>query len=127
MKMEEKRLSVRLSRGGWCGATGACTALVLEPTDSSYRVVAWIRGTRLPIRVLTQSWHGWRSVGVWVQDGWKLSEKGEPVLNAYEAEYRFDGKTYQHNPSVSPARSLEGKVAGEVVIPESAKEQPLYP
>lgn len=102
----------------WCGS-GGCPTLVLERTAASYRLITRIFITRLPIRVLTSSSHGWRNLAVWKEGG-----SPEP---GYEAELRFDGKTYPINPSVPPARPLRGKVAGEVVIPKSAKEEPLYP
>jgi hypothetical protein len=84
----------------WCG-TGGCPTLVLEPTGDSFRVVASILATRPPIRVLTEKSNGWRDISVWVQGG-----SPQP---GYEAELRFDGKTY-HNPPYPPHRRSPGEV-----------------
>ncbi len=93
--------------------------LILAAKDSSYGVVTKVTITRPPIRVLTSTSNGWRDITVWVEGGGM-----EP---GYEAELRFDGKTYPRNPSVPPARQLTRKVAGEIVVPESAEGKLLYP
>jgi hypothetical protein len=101
----------------WCGS-GGCSTLILTPDGSSWRIVANIRITRPPIYVLADMSNGWRSVGVWVQGG--------GIQPGYEAELRFDGKTYPKNPSVPPARRLERKPEGEVVIPSTQDATLLY-
>ncbi len=101
----------------WCGS-GGCNTLILTPNGSSWRIVANIRITRPPIYVLTDVSNGWRSIGVWVQGG--------GIQRGYEAELRFDGKTYPKNPSVPPARRLEKKPEGEVVIPSTQDAKFLY-
>ena len=106
------------STGTYCGS-GGCPTLVLAPQGSSFRVVAHILITRPPIRVLSGSSHGWRSLGVWVQGG--------GIQPGYEAELQFDGKSYPTNPSVSPARPLAANAAGKIVIPQGADGTLLYP
>jgi hypothetical protein len=104
--------------GPWCGS-GGCTTLILEPTDSSFRVVAKITVTWAPIRVLPSTSHGWRDIAVFVHGG--------GILKAYNARLSFDGKTYPVNPSTPPAVHLTGKITGRIVVPESAEGIPLYP
>ncbi len=108
---------VYLSGSKWCGS-GGCNTLILTPDGSSWRIVTNIRITRPPIYVLSHISKGWHSIGVWVQGG--------GIQPGYEAELRFNGKTYPKNPSVSPARRLEGKVVGEVVIPSAQDAKRLY-
>jgi len=109
---------VYLTGNGWCGS-GGCNTLILGRDGSSWRVVTNITITRPPIRVLSNTSNGWHTIGVWVQGG--------GIQPGYEAELRFDGKTYPRNPSTPPARPLEGKAAGEVVVPSSQVGTPLYP
>ncbi len=103
--------------GNWCGS-GGCTTLILTQDAGSWRIVTRITIARLPIRVLTNTSHGWRSIGVWVQGG--------GIRSGYEAELRFNGKSYPRNPSVPPARRLTGKPAGEVVIASERDATPLW-
>ncbi len=103
--------------GNWCGS-GGCTTLILTRDAGSWRIVTRITIVQLPIRVLMNTSHGWRSIGVWVQGG--------GIQPGYEAELRFDGKSYPRNPSVPPARRLTGKAAGEVVIGSAQDATPLY-
>jgi hypothetical protein len=100
----------------WCGS-GGCTTLVLTRENSDYRVVARIPITRLPIRVLADTSHGWRKIGAWMQGG--------GIQPGYEAELSFDGRTYHLNPSISPARRLAKKAAGEVVVSSTQEGKPL--
>jgi hypothetical protein len=102
----------------WCGS-GGCRTLILARNGASWKVVKHITITRPPIRVLSSTSHGWHDISVWVAGG--------GILQAYEAELRFDGKTYPGNPSVPPARKLEGKVPGETVIPSMQGGTRLYP
>ena len=108
---------VYLLSNGWCGS-GGCKTLVLTRTGTSWRIVANITITRPPIRVLANSSNGWRNIGVWVQGG--------GIQPGYEAELRFDGKSYPRNPSVPPARRLYGKPIGEIVIHSNEGATLLY-
>jgi hypothetical protein len=102
----------------WCGS-GGCETLILTRDAGSWRIVTEITITQLPIRVLTDTSHGWRSIGVWVQGG--------GIQPGHEAELRFDGRSYPRNPSVPPARQLEGNPDGEVLISSTRDATPLYP
>lgn len=108
---------VYLMGKSWCGS-GGCNTLILERNGSSWRIVTNIRITRRPIRVLTKKSHGWCSLGVWVQGG--------GIQPGYEAELLFNGKSYPRNPSVPPARRLEGNPEGKVVIPSVQDGKLLY-
>lgn len=109
---------VYLTGDGWCGS-GGCTMLILAREAESWRVVTKITITRLPIRVLNQTSHGWHTIGVWVEGG--------DIRAGYEAELRFDGRSYPKNPSTLPARPLSGEAGGEVVISTSQEGTPLFP
>jgi hypothetical protein len=100
-----------------CGS-GGCPTLVLVRTGDSWKILKYITITRPPIRVLSSTSHGWHDISVVVSGG--------GILDLYEAELRFDGKSYPGNPSVPPARRLIGRVPGEIVIP-SEGVTPLYP
>ena len=108
---------VYLSGSKWCGS-GGCNTLILTPHGNSWRIVAKILVTRPPIYVLSDVSKGWHSIGVWAQGG--------GVQPGYEAELRFNGKTYPVSPFVSPARRLEAKPVGEVVIPSTQDAKLLY-
>jgi len=95
----------------WCG-TGGCTTLILEPQNSSYRIITRLTVIRLPIRVLESKSNGWHDLGVWVQGG--------GIQPGYEARLSFNGKTYPHNPSVLPAQPSKEKAPGKVVISEAS-------
>ena len=92
--------------------------LVMAPKGASYRVVTATAVTQLPIRVLAAETNGWHDIGVWVQGG--------GIQTGYEADLPFAGETYPTNPSTPPARRLEGKAAGEIVVPVTAQGAPLY-
>lgn len=98
---------VRLSGNNWCGS-GGCNTLILTPDKDSWKIVTNIRITQPPVYVLPGMSKGWRHVGVRVQGG--------GIQPGYVAELRFNGKTYPRNPSVPPARRLQGKPGGEVLI-----------
>jgi hypothetical protein len=108
---------VYLINSRWCGS-GGCSLLILKQDRSSWRIVTNITITRPPIRVLTNISKGWHNIGVWVQGG--------GIQPGYEAELRFNGKSYPRNPTVSPARQLKEKSAGEVVIPITKGGVSLY-
>jgi hypothetical protein len=109
---------VYVTGGRWCGS-GGCPTLVLAQKDSSYRVVSDISITWPPIRVLANKSNGWRSISVWVRGG--------GIRPGYQAELRFDGKTYPTNPSIPPAKRFAGRATGEVVVASSQEGVPLYP
>jgi len=108
---------VYLTGSGNCGS-GGCDTLILARNGNSWKIVSTISITRLPIRVLANTLNGWRNLGVRVQGG--------GIQPGYEAELRFDGKTYPENPSVPPARPTKKRLTGEVVIASTDKALPLF-
>jgi hypothetical protein len=112
-----KEVIVYLSGRAWCG-TGGCTMLILSPEGTSYRVVTKTTVTRLPIRVLDTKSNGWHDISVVAR-----INGIEPL---YETMLPFDAETYPSNPSMSPARRLDGKVHGKIVMPVTAEGTPLY-
>lgn len=108
---------VSVSGRSWCGS-GGCNSYILARDGDSWSVVTKMTITRTPIRVLATTSNGWRNITVWVQGG--------GIQPGYEAELRFNGKTYPSNPSMPPARRLAGTVAGQVVLPSSRDGVPLW-
>src|ERR1019366_1518014 len=104
---------VYLTGLSWCGS-GGCPTLVLTPKGSSYKLLSRILVTRPPIRVLAGKSYGWHNLAVWVGGG--------GIQPGYEAELRFDGKSYPISPANPPARHLVGAAHGEIVIPAPASE-----
>lgn len=113
-----REVIVYVSGRSWCG-TGGCLMLVLASEGPSYRVVAQTSITPLPIRVLETKSNGWHDISVIVAGG--------GIQPGYESELSFDGKTYPSNPSVPPARQLQGKVRGKIVISDTTENEVLYP
>ena len=101
-----------------CGS-GGCVTLILASAGANYKIVTAVTITRAPILVFSNSSNGWRNIGVWVQGG--------SILPGYEAELRFNGKTYPSNPSMPPARQITGHPPGRVVISSALGDTPLYP
>jgi hypothetical protein len=98
---------VYMTGDDWCGS-GGCPTLVLTPAGSSWKLVSSLSVAHTPIRVLSNKFYGWHSLGVMVGGG--------GIINAYEAELRFNGKKYPYNPSMPPARRAKKGAAGDVVI-----------
>lgn len=107
---------VYVSGQGWCGS-GGCTMLILEPTESSFKVLGRVTIVQLPIRLLHSMSHDHPDIGVLVQGG--------GILSAYEAVLSFNGKSYPRNPSVPPARKVSA-VQGKVLIATTESSMPLY-
>jgi hypothetical protein len=112
-----KEVIVYITGRTWCGS-GGCRMLILAPEGTSYRVVTETTITRPPIRVLTTKSNGWHDISVVVAGG--------GIQPGYEAILAFDGSTYPSNPSMPPARQLEGKAAGKIVIPVKVEGTSLY-
>jgi hypothetical protein len=97
-----------------CGS-GGCTAFIIEASDpGSYRVITKLTVTRLPIKALRETSHGWRRITVRVSD----RDRGE-----YTVRLTFDGVTYPNNPSVAPAQEIRSGYSGVTVVSES--QQPV--
>lgn len=108
---------VYLIGSGWCGS-GGCNTLILARTGTSWKVISTMTVTRPPIRVLSETSHGWHSLGALVAGG--------GITRAYEAVLRFNGKSYPRNPTVSPAFPVKAP-EGDIVIPSSSNASALYP
>jgi hypothetical protein len=93
--------------------------LVLAPQGSSFKVITRMMITRPPIRVLATKTNGWSDLSVHVRGG--------GIVNGYDAQLSFNGKKYPSNPSVPPARKLQTKPTGNVIIPSIDNATPLYP
>jgi len=100
----------------WCGS-GGCTMLIVESTQSVFKVLADVSIVQLPIRLLPSLKYGHPDIGVMVRGG--------GIQPGYEAVLSFDGKSYPRNPSVKPARKIIG-VRGRVIIANTDDSVPLY-
>ena len=101
-----------------CGS-GGCTLFVLAPAGPSFKVITETTITHPPIRVLATKTNGWNDLSVRVQGG--------GIQPGYDAKLSFNGKKYPGNPSVPPARKLQGNPAGESVISSLENATSLYP
>jgi hypothetical protein len=101
----------------WCGS-GGCNLYILQKSGKSWKIVTSTTITNPPIRILDRKLNGWHSLGVWIQGG--------GIQPGYEAELRFNGKTYPRNPSVPPARRAAKNIKGEVLIDSNQQPKPLW-
>ena len=92
--------------------------IILATEGTDYRLVTRSTVTRLPVRVLASKSHEWHDIGVVVAGG--------GIQPGYEALLPFDGKSYPVDPSMPPARRLDGKVQGRIVISATAEGKPVY-
>ena len=102
---------------GMCG-TGGCDFTILTPDAHSWREVASMSVTQLPIRLLDTSSRGWRDISVTVGGG---------GIRRQEAILSFDGNSYPDNPTVPPARPAETSPAGRILIPADSEGTLLFP
>src|SRR5712692_10275993 len=86
----------------WCGS-GGCPTLILTRDAGSWRIVTKITITQPPIRVLTNTSHGWRSIGVWVQGG--------GIQQGYEAT-PLQRKILSAESVCSSGPAIEGETGG---------------
>jgi len=91
-----------------CG-TGGCPLFVFRQGPDAYELVARMSVVQVPVRVSSQSTHGWRDLVVAVAGGG--APAGDVVL-------KFDGKTYPANPTVPPAEPAASLEGTEIVIGE---------
>jgi hypothetical protein len=106
-----------LSGNGFCGS-GGCTMYVLTPVGNTYTVIGRSTLVWLPVRALTSVSHGRCDLAVWVQGG--------GIQPGHEVILQFDGKKYQSNPTIPPAKSARGVAAGRVLIPKDVIAEVLY-
>jgi len=96
----------------YCGS-GGCTLFVLQRQPVGYRIVLRSTVTRLPIRLLSTSSHGWRDLAVGVAGG---------GVRSGTARLRFEGNKYPGNPTLAP-RLGPGSGLGPIVIGELATSE----
>jgi hypothetical protein len=99
-------IAVYLIGGDYCGS-GGCTLLILRKSASLYERLGRLTVARPPIRVLQSRTDGLPDLAVSVAGG------GGP---AHEALIPFDGRRYASNPTVAPAREVEGDAPGQTLI-----------
>jgi hypothetical protein len=107
---------VYVSGQGWCGS-GGCTLLLLEPAESTFKVLGKVTIVQLPVRLLPSTKDGYPDIGVTVQGG--------GTLTGYEAVLSFNGESYPGNPSLPPAQKVT-VVQGKVIIANTEGSVPLY-
>jgi hypothetical protein len=93
-----------------CGS-GGCPMYVLSPTASAPRLIGTTTIVNAPVKVLRKESSGWRHLSVRV--------KGGGVEQPYQAELPFIGTAYASNPSVTPARPVNGN-GGELLISDES-------
>ncbi len=91
--------------------------LILEPAESTFRVLGRVTIVQLPIRLLPSMNGGHRDIGV--------SLRGGGILPGYQAVLSFNGKSYPGNPSMPPAKKAAA-VRGKVIIANTEESVPLY-
>ena len=117
---EELVVYVSGPQGSWCG-TGGCMMLILEPFQSSFKVLGRVTIVQLPVRLLPSMKNGHPDIGVWVQGG--------GIQPGYEAVVSFNGTNYSakysDNLSTPPARPVKG-IEGKRIITTTKNSVPLY-
>ena len=111
---EVEEVLVYLRSDYFCGTNG-CNLLILARHGEAFRVVTEISVAKPPIRVLDTRSHGWRSLAVRTSD-WD-------ILKPFEAGLAYNGESYPRNPSIFPARRLEGAAPGEILIHRRPREE----
>jgi hypothetical protein len=101
----------------WCGS-GGCNLLVFQKSGASWKLITKMTITNPPIRMIDTKTNGWHNLGVWVQGG--------GIQPGYEAELRFNGRSYPKNPSVPPARRAAKSLSGQVLIGSIENPKPLW-
>jgi hypothetical protein len=107
---------VYVSGRGWCGTSG-CTMLIVEPFQSSFKVLGVEPGVQLPIRLLPSMKYKHPDIGVYVSGG--------GIEFPYEAVLSFNGTNYPDNSALPPARKIKGS-EGKRIITTTKNSVPLY-
>jgi hypothetical protein len=113
---EEEIVYISGPQGLWCG-TGGCNMLIVEPFQSSFKVLGNERGVQLPIRLLPSKEYGHPDIGVQVSGG--------GIEVPYEAILSFNGTNYPENSALPPARPVKG-IEGKRIITTTEHSVPLY-
>ena len=111
-----EELVVYVSGRGWCGTSG-CRMLIVEPFQSTFKVLGYESGVQLPIYLLPSMKHRHPDIGVTVVGG--------GILEGYEAVLSFDGTNYPENSALSSARKVDG-VEGRKIITTTKNSVYLY-
>ena len=106
---------VYISARDWCG-TGGCRLLILEPAESTFKMLGSETAVKLPIKLLRSMNNGRPDILV--------TMRGTGVLDD-EAVLSFDGEKYPSNPTVPPARKATA-VGGKVIMANTDGGVPLY-
>jgi hypothetical protein len=91
--------------------------LIVEPFESSFKVLGKVTIVQLPVYLLPSMENGHPDIGVNVVGG--------GILAGYEAVLSFDGTNYPGNPSMPPARPVKG-VEGKEIITTTENSVFLY-
>jgi hypothetical protein len=91
--------------------------LIVEPFQSSFKVLGNERGVQLPIRLLPSKEYGHPDIGVQVSGG--------GIEVPYEAILSFNGTNYPENSALPPARPVKG-IEGKRIITTTENSVPLY-
>lgn len=100
----------------WCGS-GGCMALLLRPTNGSFKVINRFTLVRLPIVVLSSKTNGWHDIA--------MSVEGGGIVPGRMAILRFDGHKYPNNPSMAPKLTTNLAGAG-TKVPLSERGSLVY-
>ncbi len=95
-----------LTGGDYCGS-GGCVLLVARKTEAGFERVGRLTVVRTPVRVLDSRSHGLPDLAVGVAGG---------GATPHEALIPFDGGRYASNPTVAPAKPIEGAAPGQTLI-----------
>ena len=112
---DTRSVVVFISGDSWCGS-GGCTALILDPDGSSFRVVQQLTLARLPIYLLPTTTKGWHDLAMPVAGGGIVSE--------YIGVLKFDGKEYQ---PIQPRAKIQVPPTGAIPLALKNVGSPLYP
>jgi len=104
---------VYLSGTNWCG-NGGCVLLVLEPSQSSFKVRARTTVTWPPIGLLQSKTHGWRDI---------VATVGGGGIPGHQIVLAFDGTRYPRNPTAPPAHRLTAGAMVKTIIQEDFQSQ----
>jgi hypothetical protein len=113
---EEEIVYISGPQGTWCG-TGGCNMLILEPFESSFKVLGDVSIVQLPIRLLPSRKYRHPDIGVQV-------EWAAPPMD-YEAVLSFNGTNYPVSTVLPPARKVKG-IEGKRIITTTEHSVPLY-
>lgn len=102
---------VYMSSPDWCGS-GGCRLFVLEPGHAGLEELAGVTLVHPPVLILDTRTHGMPDIAVRVRGDYYPGEGEKTVV------LPFDGRTYASNPTVPPARLLQGTANGEIAISE---------